>query len=116
MGDANPKTLTRRANPQARSGTEADQIEAAAKLQADFSGHEPVNVDTLKVPESARVYTPVGKLTGVLYDTTRDGKDEKYIHRFRRKSRPLLLASHDGTELRIAGGRFRFTEAGIEDE
>lgn len=107
--------MTRRANPQARSGKQADQIEAAAKLQADFSGHEPGNVDTVKVPDN-RVFTPVGKLTGVLYDTTRDGKPEKYIHRFRRKSRPLLTASHDGTELRIVGGRFRFTEAGIVDE
>lgn len=72
-------------------------------------------MDTLKVPDH-KVFTPVGKLAGVLYDTTRDGNPEKYIHRFRRKSRPLLLASHDGTELRIAGGRFRFTEAGIVDE
>lgn len=105
-----------RRNPQARPGAQAAQIEAAAKLQADFSGHEPGNIDTISVPAPAKVYTPVGKLTGVLYDTIRDGKPEKYVHRFRRKSRPLLLASHDGTQLRIAGGRFRFTEAGIEDE
>lgn len=57
----------------------------------------------------------VGELDGVLYSTTRDGKREKYIHRFRRKSRPLLAASHDGKTLRIVGGRFEFTEAGIED-
>ena len=84
-------------------------------MQADFSGHEPGNVDTVAVPDS-KVFTPVGKLTGVLYDTVRDGKPEKYIHRFRRKSRPLLATSHDGTELRILGGGFRFTEAGIVDE
>ncbi|MGE0294712.1 MAG: hypothetical protein AB7P97_20365 [Hyphomonadaceae bacterium] len=105
--------MTRRGNPQKRRG-EAEQIEAAAKLQADFSGHEPGNVDTVRVPDN-KVFTPVGKLTGVLYDTIRDGKSEKYIHRFRRKSRPLLATSHDGTELRIVGGRFRVTEAGIED-
>lgn len=105
----------RKRNPAPRAD-EAAQIEAATALQESFSGHAPANVDTLKVPETARVYTPVGNLAGVLYDTVRDGKPEKYIHRFRRKSRPLLLTSHDGTELRIAGGRFRFTEAGIVDE
>jgi hypothetical protein len=104
----------RRSNPKRRAETESE-IEAAAKLQADFSGHEPGSVDKIRVPDD-KVFTPVGKLTGVLYDTTRDGKPEKYIHRFRRKSRPLLAASHDGTSLRIVGGRFRFTEAGIVDE
>jgi hypothetical protein len=101
-----------KANPSPRH---ADEIEAAAKLQTDFSGHSPGNVDTVTVPEN-KVFTPVGKLSGVLYDTTRDGKSEKYIHRFRRKSRPLLAASSDGTELKILGGGFRFTEAGIVDE
>jgi hypothetical protein len=99
-------------NPAPRHNAE---IEAAAKLQSDFSGHSSENVDTVTVPEN-KVFTPVGKLAGVLYDTNRDGKDEKYIHRFRRKSRPLLAASSDGTELKILGGGFRFTEAGIVDE
>lgn len=89
-------------------------IEAATRLQSDFSGHEPEKVSSLKVPDN-EVFTPVGQLAGVLYDTTRDGKREKYIHRFRRSARPLLAVSHDGRELRIVGGRFRFTEAGIED-
>lgn len=57
----------------------------------------------------------IGKLDGVLYTARRDGKDEKYIHRFKRKARPLLAASHDGQSLRILGGEFDFTEAGIVD-
>jgi hypothetical protein len=107
-----PEGSKRRKNPAPRHDAE---IEAAAKLQSDFSGHSPGNVDAVTVPEN-KVFTPVGKLSGVLYDTVRDGKDEKYIHRFRRKSRPLLAASSDGTELKILGGGFRFTEAGIVDE
>lgn len=109
---ARPRTNPggRKSNPAAREA----QVEAAARLQADFSGHDPQNVTTVSVPDN-KVFTPVGKLAGVLYDTTRDGKREKYIHKFRPQSRPLLAASHDGTELRIVGGRFRFTEAGIED-
>lgn len=104
----------RRANPQARGDSEA-QIEAAARLQADFSGHEPDFVERVDAPDN-RVFTPVGNLDGVLYTTVRDGKRERYVHEFRRKSRPLLATSHDGTELRILGGGFRFTEAGIVDE
>jgi len=84
-------------------------------LQADFSGHEPESVDTVRVPDN-QVFTPVGNLDGVLYTTIRDGQRERYVHNFRRKSRPLLATSHDGTELRILGGGFRFTEAGIVDE
>ena len=57
----------------------------------------------------------IGKLDGVLYTTVRDGKRESYIHEFRARSRPLLAASSDGTQLRIVGGRFEFTDAGIED-
>jgi hypothetical protein len=57
----------------------------------------------------------IGQLAGVLYDTKRDGVPEKYIHRFKRKSRPLLTVSADGTQLGIVGGQYQFTEAGIED-
>jgi len=67
------------------------------------------------VPDN-RTFLPVGKIDGLLYTTVRDGKTEKYVHRFRRKSRPLLAASHDGTELRILGGEFEFNEAGIVDK
>lgn len=57
----------------------------------------------------------IGELDGVLYNTVRDGVPEKYVHRFRKSSRPLLAASADGTQLEIVGGRFQMTEAGIED-
>lgn len=57
----------------------------------------------------------IGELDGVLYTTIRDGKTEKYIHRFGKKSRPLLTARADGKQLGIVGGRFQMTEAGIED-
>lgn len=59
---------------------------------------------------------PVGELDGVLYTTVRDGQTEKYIHKFRKKSRPLLAASHDGKSLHILGGEYEFTERGIEDK
>lgn len=57
----------------------------------------------------------IGELDGVLYTTVRDNQREKYIHRFKKRARPLLVSSFDGHQLRIVGGQFEFTEAGIED-
>ena len=57
----------------------------------------------------------VGELDAVLYTTRRDGRLERYIHEFAKKSRPLLAASHDGKQLVLLGGAYDFTEAGIVD-
>jgi len=72
-------------------------------------------VETLKIsiPEVA---LKIGQCDGVLYTTVRDGKTEKYIHKFKARSRPLLVTSFDGKQLLMVGGSFRFTERGIVDE
>lgn len=57
----------------------------------------------------------IGECDGLLYTTERDGKIEKYIHRFKKSSRPLLVSSYDGSALYIVGGRYKFTERGIVD-
>jgi hypothetical protein len=99
----------RRKNPETRS-----ELAAAAEKLRDFSGHEADEV--LHVQEkNFRNGLVIGPLHGLLYGTVRDGRNENYIHRFRKASRPLLAASSDGRSLRIVGGRFQFTEAGIED-
>jgi hypothetical protein len=97
-------------NPSPRN----EEVHEAAKRLERFSGHVPR--ETIRVREKdVRTALVVGELDGVLYSTVRDGVPEKYIHRFRKNSRPLLCASSDGRQLRIVGGRFEFTEAGIED-
>lgn len=50
-----------------------------------------------------------------MYETVRDGKTEHYIHKFKKHARPILGASHDGTQLVLIGGNFTFTDAGITD-
>jgi hypothetical protein len=96
-------------NPSVREG-----LAQASERLKNFSGHKATEV--LRVNDrNPKTGLVIGSLDGVLYTTTRDGKVEKYIHRFRRKSRPLLAASSDGKSLKIVGGRFEFTEAGIED-
>lgn len=98
-------------NPAPRESAAVDA--AAARLER-FSGHAAKTVTRVREPHVAAALV-VGKLDGVLYSTVRDGRAEKYIHKFRSNSRPLLCASSDGRQLRIVGGRFEFTEAGIED-
>ena len=51
-----------------------------------------------------------------MYDTVRDGESEKYIHRFKKRSRPLLVSSSDGKSLHILGGEYEFTDRGIVDK
>lgn len=90
------------------------ELQRAGALLRDFSGHAPTEI--VRVPASHFTKGLVlGSLAGVLYDTVRDGRAEKYVHRFRKKSRPLLAVSPDGTQLGIVGGQFQVTEAGIED-
>lgn len=101
-----------RRNPVRRAVIQQGLDNAARKLE-DFSGHAPDTV--LRVTQKDfKTGLVIGKLDGVLYSTVRDGVPEKYVHRFKRKSRPLLTANSDGNQLRIVGGRFKFTEAGIE--
>ena len=59
-------------------------------------------------------YTP-DVLVGVLYTTVRDGKEEKYIHQFKAKDKPLLCVTPDGTQILLVGGAYDFTERGIVD-
>lgn len=91
-----------------------NELRQAAGLLEEFSGHAPEEI--LKIKQAPmKTGLVIGEMDGVLYTTVRDGKLEKYVHRFKKQSRPLLTASSDGTQLGIVGGRYQFTEAGIED-
>lgn len=90
------------------------KIKEASELYSDFSGHEASHlIKTKHSFPDVGVY--VGELDGVLYTTVRDGKTESYIHKFKDKSRPILATSFDGKKLAVIGGRYQFTNRGIED-
>lgn len=57
----------------------------------------------------------IGHIDAIEYETVRDGKTEFYRHKFKKKSRPLLYAAHDGSRIGIVGGRYEFTNRGIVD-
>jgi hypothetical protein len=104
--------VKRRRNP---VGPTQREIDSAASLFKDFSGDYPEHMTKVRLP-NPKTGLVVGELDGVLYTTTRDGKQESYIHEFREKSRPHLVSSHDGSSLHILGGEYEFTERGIEDK
>jgi len=90
-------------------------IEQAKQLLRDFTGMENSNEEYTLEFDDELVVLPVGNLVGVMYDVVRDGKREKYLHEFRKSSQPILASTHDGEQLFIIGGNYKFTDAGIID-
>ena len=91
------------------------QLEQAMTLYENFSGHPGEVVTTIEKPEYPDVALAIGTVDGLLYTTTRDGKRERYIHEFKKTSRPLFASSYDGKNLYMLGGAYDFTERGIVD-
>ncbi len=90
------------------------EVSQAANLLTEFSGHEPTRQTKVRV-RPITTALEVGQLAGVMYEATRDGEKELYLHRFKKSSRPLLISNHDGSQLGIVGGQYRFTDRGIVD-
>lgn len=91
------------------------KIRTAISLFKRFSGHTPEFIDKVQFPVDS-VVMAIGHCDGVLYTTVRDGKTEKYIHKFRKGSRPVLACSSDGKQLYMLAGAYKFTDAGIVDK
>lgn len=89
-------------------------IRKAIALFKDFRGENAEYIDTIDLPDYKEAIV-VGYCDAIMYTTSRDGKIEKYIHKFKRKARPLLCASFDGKQLLLVGGSYDFTDRGIVD-
>ena len=89
-------------------------VTKAIKLYSDFTGHDPKFVDEweIAIPDAAM---QVGKITGIMYTTKMDGRQQEFLHEFSGKSRPILAASADGRQLLILGGDYHFSDRGIID-
>jgi len=92
-----------------------NQIDQAKDLYERFSGHDAVEIGSVKVKPMPAVGVAIGEVDGILYSTIRDGVLEKYIHKFRKADRPLFVVSPDGSVLYLLGGNYDFTERGIVD-
>lgn len=91
------------------------QARKAANIYGDFTGHEPEVVEVVQKPAFPDAVAVIGECDGILYTTVRDGITESYIHKFKKKSRPLFCVSPDGKQLILLGGSYDFTERGIVD-
>jgi hypothetical protein len=107
-----PKSKGRESNPVPQSKLAATQD--GITLFKRFRGEEPEYIDKVKIHRHD-VCIVIGECDGILYSTVRDGEPEKYIHRFKKKSRPLLCSSSDGSQLYLIGGSYDFTDVGITD-
>lgn len=110
----------RRKNPVPESSQSAKRsrdarIKAAGDLYTRFTGHDADEIVSVDKPVLPDVMLTVGDIDGILYTTVRDGKVEKYIHKFKKNCRPLFCVSHDGEQLFMLGGSYDFTERGIVD-
>jgi hypothetical protein len=92
----------------------AKRKKMAIELFRAFREEDPDYLEEVgfSVPDVAMV---IGTLDTVEYTTRRGGRVEMYRHEFDEKSKPLLVASFDGKQIIIIGGRYDFTEVGIKD-
>lgn len=107
--------------PSSRAKTRAPisrsrEVQKAALLYERFSGHEAEECGSVRLQPLPKVGVAVGDVDGVLYTTVRDGKVEKYIHKFHAKDKPLLVVSPNGKQIFFVGGNYTFTERGIVDK
>lgn len=108
----NPRTLPKVRRVAANRATPRE-VAAAVRLHTEYNDRAPRGSRRLALKPLPKAGVVLGKLIQVGYVSTRDGK--RYLHPFRARSRPLLVASHDGTQALIVGGRFAITGRGIED-
>ena len=101
--------------PLAKNGQRA-RIKRASRLFEDFTGERPQEITVTHKPAMPDVLLAVGEITGIMYQTVRDGKLEDYIHEFKAKARPTFAVSHDGKQLYLLGGAYNFTARGIVDK
>lgn len=92
------------------------QKKKAELLYQNFTGHEPGDHVVIDKPDYPDVMSVIGDIDGILYTTVRDGVTEKYIHRFKKNSRPLFCVSPDGLSIHVIGGQYEFGERGIIDK
>jgi hypothetical protein len=103
------------AHPLTAKSSESEKERAAAKFEG-FAGRPATHQSTFKVPSFTTGFA-LGKLVGVAYRANRFGDEggKPYFHEIRKSSQPLLVASSDGSQLAIVGGRLKVTDRGIED-
>lgn len=96
------------------AGSKKRRIKKAQVLYEDFTGHKADQYEIVNLPQHD-TGLKVGQCIGIMYETTRDGKKENYLHEFKKASQPALCVSHDGQQIYLIGGSYLFKDSGIND-
>lgn len=105
------KTKKVKKNPNLQTAAERD---AVARFEA-FHGHDAMEVIAIDFPKNPRALYTLGELDTIAYNAIIDGERSLYVHKFKKKSRPLLCGNSDGTQLFLIGGSYSITDRGIVD-
>jgi len=99
------------------SAAEVEQVRSGQRLLDDFAGRKIENVALTRVPTWPRIVINIGLVDGILYSAERDGKLDRYVHRFKPRARPMMAVRPDGqAPVLLIGGSYDFTELGIVDK
>jgi hypothetical protein len=100
----------------ARTSPHDEELRRGGGHHRRFHGYETPRARRIR---HRRVMPPVvvkiGELVGLIYRSEKGspGVPRTYIHLMRQA--PLLVSDLEGAQLYIVGGRYRFTERGIEE-
>lgn len=99
-------------NPRPQSIT--TQAKEAMRRYEAFTGYDADSYQTVNLPRYD-AGLKVGRCLGIMYETSRDGETENFLHEFKKSSQPIFAVSHDGKQIFIIGGDYIFKESGIND-
>lgn len=86
----------------------------AFQAYVDFHGEAPTETLRYELPNKTVHAYRLGRTTALAYETTRDGRDEDYMHEFANGKGPFLDVATDGT-VHLTEGDFDVTDRGFED-
>lgn len=95
-------------------GADARGLDKAGNAFRAFTGMEPAELLEVKAGSVPKVAWLLGECEEILYNTTRDGKRERYLHKFKKSARPLIAVGPDG-QAYLVGGDYEVTERGFTD-
>jgi hypothetical protein len=85
-------------------------IQKAWKLFKSFHKKDPRGSNLVRIAmEKPDEALEVGKFFGIAYIA----EGEIYFHKFNKRNRPLVYVSHDGKQIYILKGGYRFTDRGF---
>lgn len=101
---------------ESRSAPKKDvRLERAIELYTAFREEHPEYLQDVPLPADT-VGVVMGRCLAVRYETTINGKTEKYEHEFSGSAAPLLVSGAEGKQLYLLGGWYRVGPRGIVDK